>query len=134
MTYFVDSNIFLEVELKDEKREECQNFLTRVAQGTEDCMISDFILYSVLIELVEKSTLDMANNFLKFFEQANIEVFVPNMRTLSEALNIVKKYNLDFDDALVVSSMLENKINKLISFDRHFDRVKEIKRFEPNQL
>lgn len=46
----------------------------------------------------------------------------------------MRKYNIDFDDALVVSSMAEAKIKKLISFDKDFDKIKEIERLEPGQI
>ena len=42
----------------------------------------------------------------------------------------MKEYNLDFDDALVVASMLANKTKKLVSFDKHFDKISENKIIE----
>ncbi len=135
MTYFIDSNIFLELELEDERKDECEQFLTKIVEGTEGGIISDFIVYSILIELTQKSTLTVAKNFLNFLEQTtNITIFVPNTQILSNTFNFIKKYKLDFDDALVVSCMMANKIKRLVSFDKDFDKVNEIKRIEPNQI
>lgn len=54
--------------------------------------------------------------------------------TILKSIDIMGKYNLDFDDALVVSSMIANKIKKLVSFDKHFDVVREIERIEPKDV
>jgi predicted nucleic acid-binding protein len=49
----------------------------------------------------------------------------------------MKSYNLDFDDAVVVSIMASNKISRLVSFDKDFDRVKDealVNRIEPKDV
>jgi predicted nucleic acid-binding protein len=45
-------------------------------------------------------------------------------------LNTYKKYNtkLSFADSAIIEIMKENKINNLVSFDKYFDKVKDIKR------
>jgi predicted nucleic acid-binding protein len=58
----------------------------------------------------------------------------PDLMTILKSIDIMGKYNLDFDDALVVSSMIANKIKKLVSFDKHFDVVREIERIEPKDV
>lgn len=137
MKYFIDANIFLEVELQDKRKEECERLLGRIAEGLEGGIISDFIMYSILLQLTNRSTLSKAKDFLSFLEGANIEIIIPDMQTLHNALKIMKSYNLDFDDALVVSIMATNKINRLVSFDKDFDKVKDealVKRIEPKDV
>jgi len=137
MKYFIDANIFLEVELQDKRKEECERFLGGIAEGLEEGIISDFIMYSILLQLTSRSTLSKAKDFLSFLEGANIEIIVPDMQTLHNALKVMKSYNLDFDDALVISVMASNKINRLVSFDKDFERVKEealVKRIEPKDI
>ena len=136
MKYFIDANIFLEVELQDKRKEECERLLGRIAEGLEEGIISDFIMYSILLQLISRSTLSKAKD-LSFLEGANIEIIVPDMHTLHNALKVMKSYNLDFDDALVISVMASNKINRLVSFDKDFDRVKDealVKRIEPKDI
>jgi predicted nucleic acid-binding protein len=106
-----------------------------VVQGKQECFISDFILYAILIHLTHRGTsLEAAKNFLAFIDQSKIKVLAPDMQALDDALKIMKKYNLDFDDALVVSTMTANKVTNLVSFDRDFDRIDLIKRIEPFEL
>jgi len=42
-----------------------------------------------------------------------------------------KRRKLDFDDSLVVSCMQNNGIKKIVSLDKHFDKVKVIERIKP---
>lgn len=133
--FFIDTNIFLEIELEDKRKEDCELLFRKILNEKEKGLVSDFIVYSILIELTEKSTLKKARGFLNFLDiMKNIEIFIPDKETLFSAMKFVEKYKLDFDDALVVSCMISNKIKKLVSFDKDFDRVKEIKRIEPNQI
>jgi len=37
---------------------------------------------------------------------------------------------LDFDDALVLSCMLNREVVSLASFDKHFDKIKDIEKVE----
>ncbi|MGH9856453.1 MAG: type II toxin-antitoxin system VapC family toxin [Acidobacteriota bacterium] len=137
MKYFIDANIFLEVELQDKRKEECEKFLTRISEGVEGGIISDFIMYSILLQLTNRSTLAAARDFLTFLEQADIEIMVSDMQALHNALKIMKSYNLDFDDALVISIMAANKVNRLISFDKDFDRINDerlARRIEPKDI
>lgn len=133
--FFIDTNIFLEIELEDKRKEDCEILFRKILNEKEKGLVSDFIVYSILIELTEKSTLKKAREFLNFLDiMKNIEIFIPDKETLFSAMKFVEKYKLDFDDALVVSCMISNKIKKLVSFDKDFDRVKEIERIEPNQI
>ncbi len=133
--YFIDANTFLEIELADARKEECESLLEKVAQNKSIALTSDFILCSILIELIKKSTIKKARDFITFLETVkSIEIYQPALKTLFIALNKMEKYDLDFDDALVVACMLENKIKTLVSFDKHFDKVKEIKRVEPGRI
>jgi len=44
------------------------------------------------------------------------------------------KLNLDLDDAIAYYVMKRLNIDKIVSYDRHFDSVKDIMRLEPSQL
>ncbi len=63
-----------------------------------------------------------------------LEIVRPSLSEIYNSLKISKKYNLDFDDSLVVSSMMNHNLKTLISLDKDFDQVREIKRIEPRNL
>lgn len=67
-------------------------------------------------------------------EIKDLTILNPDLKTILTSFGFMKRYSLDFDDALVASSMIANKIKKLVSFDKHFDKVKEIERIEPRHV
>ncbi|MBS3074814.1 type II toxin-antitoxin system VapC family toxin [Candidatus Pacearchaeota archaeon] len=131
--FFIDANIFLEIQLADKKKEECKNFLRKVNGGEFSAITSNFIVYSSLLQIYNKfnSVERMKKFILSLSGIENLEIFAPNIEIILKTLDKMKEYNLDFDDALVVASMFANKIKKLVSFDKHFDKIKEIERIEP---
>lgn len=133
---FVDANIFLEIQLEDKRAGECEEFLRKINLGKISAITSDYIVYSCLLQICNRlgSVERMKKFILSMFGISNIKIFNPDFEVILSALNSMKRYNLDFDDALVVSSMTANKIKKLVSFDRHFDKVKEIERIEPEDV
>jgi len=46
----------------------------------------------------------------------------------------MKNLGLDFDDALTLRAMKENGIVKIISYDKDFDAVSDVKRILPESL
>lgn len=130
---YIDSNIFLEVELKDPRWEECKTILDRVASGSLEGIVSTFHLYSIMLR-IEAETLS-AERIEKFvravkgFEGLRIYEATPD--DWFRSFEIMKTSKLDFDDSLVVACMASNGVNKLISLDAHFDKVKQVKRLEP---
>lgn len=133
---FVDANIFLEIQLSDERSEECKEFLRKIASEHLSAATSDYIVYSCLLQIFNK--LNSAERMEKFiaslYEIKNLTILNPDLKTILTSLGFMKRYSLDFDDALAVSSMVTNKIKKLVSFDKHFDKVKEIERIEPGHV
>ena len=130
---FIDANIFLEVILKDEKNESCKNYLNKIKNNEIMAITSDFIIYTCLLQ-IERNIKD--NEKLKKFilginSLNGLEIIRPYLTDIHNAIKIANKESLDFDDSLVVSCMKSANINKLVSFDKHFDKVKTIKRIEP---
>lgn len=47
------------------------------------------------------------------------------------ALILMNKYSLDYEDATILQCAISTNSEELVSFDKHFDKIKEIKRVEP---
>jgi predicted nucleic acid-binding protein len=133
---FIDANIFLEIQLADKKKDDCKKFLRRVNSGEFSAITSNFIVYSSLLQIYNNfNSMERMKKFiLSLSGIENLEIFAPNIEIILKALDKMKEYKLDFDDALVVSCMISNKIKKLVSFDKHFDKIKEIERIEPSKI
>lgn len=134
--FFIDTNIFLELEFQDIKWKDCDKFLRNVDKGKIEGIISNFILDSVILEIEAKtkSLVKISKFISNIFEYTGLNIYTPRKIDYKNSLVLMKKYNLDFDDALVVACMVSNKIKKLVSFDSHFDKVKEIERIEPKDV
>ncbi len=50
------------------------------------------------------------------------------------ATDHMKNYELDFDDALALQAMKENRIENIISYDREFDKIPHVKRIQPENF
>jgi predicted nucleic acid-binding protein len=131
---FVDTNIFLEIILDDKKSEQCKSFLTKVKNNNIKALTTDFIIYSCLLQIQHKiKSQEKMKQFLSFInELKGLKIIRPSLNEMYKACIISKKYNLDFDDSLVVAAMIDNNCKYLVSLDGHFDKISIIKRIEPN--
>ena len=133
---FIDANIFLELTLEDKRNDECEEFFLKIKKENLPFITSDFVFYTCLIQIENKlKSINDMENFIIFIDNLkSLNIISPSYEALYKTFNIMKKYNLDFDDALVVSTMIPLGVKQLISFDKHFDKVREIKRLEPVQF
>lgn len=114
--YLIDSNIFLEILLEQEKSELCKNFLSE--QDPSSLFISRFSLYSIGILLFNKRKSEIFNKFIAELVE-NINVINLELDSLTEIKNIQEQFNLDFDDSY--QYLVAKKLNlKIVSFDKDF--------------
>ncbi len=72
---------------------------------------------------------DIARTLLQLLVHPGLEV--PGKAALLQALNLFGRRNVDFADALVAVHMQQQGVADIYSFDRHFDRVRSIRRIDP---
>ena len=120
--FLVDTNVFLEVLLKQEKKEECKSFLYK---NIGKLNITDFSLHSIGVILFKYGKEDF---FQKF-----VEDIIPNIRLLSlptglygDVVNAGKRMNLDFDDAYQYTIARYYNL-KVVTMDKDFEKVKDVK-------
>lgn len=133
---FIDANIFLELALDDKRSDECERLFLEVKEKNLPSVTSDFIFYTCLVQIENKlRSIKNMEDFMIFIDNVkSLDIVSPNNQTIYDAFKIMKIHNLDFDDSLVVAIMRSLGLEKLVSFDGHFDKVKEIKRLEPAQF
>ncbi|MBI5787739.1 MAG: type II toxin-antitoxin system VapC family toxin [Candidatus Schekmanbacteria bacterium] len=131
--YLLDTNIFLELLLNQERADECEKLLQNLHNGKLKGYVSAFALHSieVILEREGKQAALMAflqdiseSNNLKRFDTATFEEI--------EALKLAQKLKLDFDDAIQYYICKSFRL-KLVSFDKHFDNT-DLKRIEPIEI
>lgn len=119
--YLLDTNIWLERLLDQEKSHEVGRFLDHT--HSEHLFITDFALHSVAVVL---GKLNKIEAFLKFVNDTFIDGAVSLIHLEPEDMHSVasmmKQFNLDFDDAYQYVAAKKHELT-LVSFDADFDRT-----------
>jgi len=121
MMFLVDTNVFLEIVLRQDKKEDCKRFLDI---NIGNLNITDFSLHSIGVILFRYGKEEI---FQKFVEDV-----LPNTKLLSlpvelygGVVNVRKNLNLDFDDAYQ-HSMAKYHGLKVVTMDKDFERIRDV--------
>lgn len=128
--YLVDTNIFLEALLGQDKEEEVKLFLQNTDLRT--IFITDLSLHSIGIILYRLNSFELFSSFLDDMTIDGIGILSLPPEDLKTLELIVDKFNLDFDDAYQYAVASKHEL-QLISFDADFDRT-ERKRKAPIEV
>jgi len=128
--YLIDTNIWLEALLEQEKSEEVIKFLG-MHEG-KLLAISDFSLHSIILILSKFKEFDTAKIFLEDILYSEVNVLHVEIAELKKLIDIIKMHNIDFDDSY--QYYIAKKYNlELVSFDKDFDKT-DIIRKTPKEL
>ncbi len=119
--FLVDTNIFLEILLKQDKSEICKSFLE---ENVGNLNISDFTLHSIGVILFKHNKEQL---FLKFISDVlpNANLLTMPKDKYEEIIKIKSKFNLDFDDAYQYN-ICKNFELRLVTMDKDFKKVPDI--------
>src|SRR5262249_8583746 len=120
--YLLDTNIFLEILLSQDKKEECKKFV--VNQG-KICCLSDFTLYSIGIVLFRKK---LFHDYQIFFNDISSLMKVVSL-PLNEHPQLAeegKKLKLDFDDLYQYAVAKYHRLT-IVTMDKDFKAVTDAK-------
>ncbi|MDX6578230.1 MAG: uncharacterized protein QOE96_4183 [Blastocatellia bacterium] len=130
--YLVDTNVWLERLLNQDKSDQVGRFLDQVSP--HDIFITDFAFHSICVILTRLAGSEALPDFVQdvFVDGAvNVVSIKPSeTRTLIETID---KYKLDFDDAYQYVAAEQNGLT-IISFDSDFDRTDKGKKTPANIL
>lgn len=133
---YIDSNVFLYPIVYDSEfiveAKKAKDFLFKIAQGDfEACTATitwDEIAWVVRKLFGFESCAEESRKFLAF---PNLKLLGVKKSTVFKAQELMEKYKMKPRDAIHAATALENKITEIVSYDKDFDEVKEIKRIEP---
>ena len=121
MKLLVDTNVFLEIILEQEKAAEAKALLTKTEE--HQFYISDYSVHSIGLLLFRRKQHDVFREFLNdVLRQAGTSVVSLPADSLGSAIEAAQRYNLDFDDAYQYAAA-ENHGLTIVSFDADFDRT-----------
>ncbi len=116
--YLIDTNIWLERLLDQERTEEVGRFLSGIS--SEFLFLTDFTLHSIGIALVRLGREEALLNFVQdAFIEGSVKIVSVTPDHIEKVVNAVKNYKLDFDDAYQYVSAEIYGLT-IISFDADF--------------
>ncbi|MFP3159503.1 MAG: PIN domain-containing protein [Hydrogenobaculum sp.] len=122
----LDTNIILEIALEQDNAQECVNLLEQYDKI--DFFISDFSIHSIGVILNKRNDLE---KFDKLIEDLRLVLkailSLDHYYDLKRLINIMKAFDLDFDDAYQYRIAEKYKLT-IVSFDKDFDKTKLGKR------
>ncbi|HOX76260.1 MAG TPA: PIN domain-containing protein [Candidatus Cloacimonadota bacterium] len=129
--YLVDTNVWLERLLDQEKSEITSSFLNSTT--TDSIFVSDFSIHSIGVIL---SRLKKYNVFEKFlhdlFINGQIELLSLYSVDLLNVIENIKKYKFDFDDSYQYTVAQKFDLT-IVTFDRDFN-TKGIRKKTPEEI
>jgi predicted nucleic acid-binding protein len=131
MKFLVDTNIWLELLLGQEKSEIVSLFLEQVS--LDDLFVSDFAIHSIGVILSKKKKADVFSEFLEdLFVNGQITQLSLNPVELHQVAANILEFKLDFDDGyqLAVSQKYDLTI---VTFDKDFN-AKGIRKITPEEF
>lgn len=130
----IDTNIFLEVQLNQEKASQAAKILKAVYEDKVQGYITDFSIDSIVIimEHYDKSPNEIKRFLVSLLAFKGLEFYHLSIYDKIEATEFMKSLNLDFDDACMYQAMRVLNIDKIASFDSDFDKIPDIQRIISN--
>jgi len=133
---YIDTNIFLNPILydinKNQEAKKSKNFLEEIVTnkkiGFTSVLTWDEFVWIIRKTLGINIAIKKGEQFLVF---PNLKIVKLSLTTINRAQDLISNYHIQPRDAIHAASALENKINKIISFDGDFDIINEIERNEP---
>ena len=139
---FIDSNVFLHAFLiprrkltKEEQnvKDEAKAIVKRIEGGEEAAITTVHV--SEVINIIETGlNLQKSLGFLIWvITSENVEVYSVALEDYESAMAIAKDNEISANDALAYLFMKDHNLREIYSFDKHFDKLKDIIRL-PREL
>ena len=134
--FYIDSNVFIYPIIYDEnavvEARKAKKFLLKISSGEVEAYTSCFT-WDEMVWVVRKLfgvdlSLELGRKFLSF---PNLKFLIVKRTTIFKAQEIAEKYRLKPRDAIHAAAAIENKVSTIVSYDKDFDIIDEIKRIEP---
>jgi uncharacterized protein len=131
LKYLVDTNIWLERLLDQEKSEVVFKFLNTVSNN--QIFISDFTVHSIGVILSRLNKLNTLDKFIRdLFTHGQVEQVFLSPENILDLTSNIKEFNLDFDDAYQLTLSQKYGLT-IVTFDKDFN-VKGIAKMSPEEV
>lgn len=122
--FLLDTNVFLEHLLNQERADEVTAFFHRVHEQQIPLLCTHYSIHSIESTLSARKEWTKLSDFLSFIEKmASIAVYQTSIPEEQKITQLIAEKNLDFDDTLQYFVAKKNNCEAIISFDKHFDKT-----------
>ena len=129
--YLVDTNVWLERLLDQEKSDIASEFLN--STPTDSLFVSDFSIHSIGVILSRLKKYEVLKKFITdLFINGQIELLILDSIDLLDVIDNIKKHKLDFDDSYQFSIAQKFDLT-IVTFDKDFN-AKGIKKKTPGEI
>jgi predicted nucleic acid-binding protein len=121
MKILIDTNIFLEIILWQERAPQARDLLERIEN--HDFFITDYSLHSIGVLLFRMGRYQSFQEFLAdlMVRAGTIMIFLL-VEDMPSVIQAAQQFHLDFDDAYQYAAAAKNNLT-IVSFDSDFDRT-----------
>jgi predicted nucleic acid-binding protein len=139
---FIDTSVFMYARGKDHPlKAPCSNIIMTIAKTAAlgsygGPVINTEVLQEILYRYVMLEKGDTGLSICRDIEALEVDVLPVTRDDMNRAFELFERYkgkNLPPRDLIHAAVMLNNGISNIISADKHFDAIKEIKRVRPEQ-
>jgi len=131
MTITVDTSVFIELLLDQDRAEESESLLDAIGKGRVAAVVSHFTVHAIEAMLPTQQSVSM---FLKDVDTSKGLAIYDTTIADEQSISILSgKIGLDFDDSVQFYVAKRTNSSSIVSFDRHFDAC-GIPRREPIQI
>ena len=119
--YLVDTNVWLERLLNQDKAKEVARFLERISP--RQLYVTDFTFHSIGIVLTRLARSEILIDFAQdLFVSSGVNLVTIRPEDAPDLVSLINEHKLDFDDAYQYLAAQQNGLT-LVSFDSDFDRT-----------
>ena len=130
MKYLVDTNIWLEIMLEQDKAGACREFLAGAPPG--NLFVTDFSMHSIGVILTRlKRAATLRAFYTDLGRKQSVTVVHLSLGELAVLPAVSRRFGLDFDDALQYAAASSRELT-LVSLDSDFERT-DISRLVPGE-
>lgn len=132
MVVYIDSNIFFYAKIMDTRYgEACARIIKKVADGELKAVASILVILEVANALRKYGLSNDVKDEIDAICSLGMTLLPVDDVTIRQAGDIFQKVGISPYDCVHVATMRKLGINEILSADKDFDRISEIRRIDP---
>lgn len=133
MKYYLDTNIFLySANPNDLHHKSCKRVLELIAKGELETLTSTLTFEEIIFYAQKSNNVQGGLKICKWMMLSRTTKADLSSQTIEEFFGLVDKYpKIRSADLIHAATCVSNGVRVIISVDRDFDKIKEIRRIDP---